>query len=132
MEPNDEVQDYLELSEEYLRSAARDVEEGLFAPARLSLQQALELGLKAALMARTGTTGEDWTKHNVHGASGKHFRGHVEDAALARISRLVQEYGKSRNPGGETPTQAQTRDDLAFIQQVLHETNPRLLREVCG
>lgn len=41
MEPNDEVQEYLDLSDECLRSATRDAEDGLFAPARLSLRETI-------------------------------------------------------------------------------------------
>lgn len=131
MEPNDEVRDYLDLSEEFLRSATRSVDDGLFAPARLSLHQALELALKAALMARTRTTSEAWTSHNVHGAFGRHFRGHVPDAELGRVSRLVQEYGKSRYPGWDAPSEKEMRDDLAFVGTLLHETIPRLPQEAC-
>lgn len=131
MEPNDEVQEYLELSDQYLRTARRAAEDGLLAPARLSLHQALELAIKAALIARTRTSGEDWAIHNVHGAFGRHFRGHVPDPDLGRISRLVQEYGRSRYPGWEAPSEPQMQDDLRFVEALLHDIVPRLIREVC-
>lgn len=131
MEPHDEVREYLDLSDEYLRAAMRASEDGHLAPARLSLHQAMELALKGALMARTRTGGEAWASHNVHGAFGRHFRGHLPDADLSRISRLVQEYGKSRYPGWDAPTAEQMRDDLKFVERVLRELVPRLIEEVC-
>ena len=129
MEPDDEVQDYLHLSADFLRSARRDVEDGLFAPARMSLHQALELGLKAALMAKTGTTGEDWATHNVHGQFGRHFRDTAGDKVVARVSRLLQEYGKSRYPDWPVPSEREMRDDLRFVAELLEDTLPRLIEE---
>lgn len=91
--------------------------------------QALELALKAALMARTRTTGEEWGTHNVHGPFARHFRGAVPDADLSRVSRLIQEYGKSRYPDWTMPSAKSIEDDLAFIEGVVLETVPRLVTE---
>ena len=129
MEHDDEVQDHLHLSAEFLRSARRDVRDGLYAPARFSMLQALELALKAALMARTRTASESWVTHNVHGPFGRHFRGAVPEPDLARVSRLIQEYGKSRYPDWAAPSAARLEDDLAFIARVVKETVPRLVLE---
>lgn len=130
MEQDDEVQDYLHLSADFLQSARRDVDEGRFAPARMSMHQALELGLKAALMAKTGTAGEDWATHNVHGQFARHFRGRVEDAVLSRVSRLLQEYGKSRYPDWPSPPEREMREDLRLVEELVEETLPRLIQEV--
>lgn len=129
MEPNDEIQDHLDLSADFLRSASRDVADGLYAPARFSMLQALELALKAALMAKTRTTGEEWGTHNVHGPFGRHFRGTVPDDDLSRLNRLIQEYGKSRYPDWAMPSKKSIEDDLAFIERIVLETVPRLVEE---
>lgn len=127
MDLHDEVQDYLALSGEFLASAARDVDEGRLAPARMSMLQALELGLKAALIARSGTQGDAWATHNVHGPFARLFRGRVDDAVLTRVSRLVQEYGRSRYPDWAKPEEKEMRDDLAFVTTLVQETLPRLV-----
>lgn len=129
MEHDDEVQDYLHLSADFLRSARRDVSEGLFAPARMSMLQALELGLKAALMAKTRKGSHEWATHNVHGPFGRHFRGVVDDGVITRINRLVQEYGKSRYPDWPHPAEEEMREDLRFVSEMVEELLPRLAQE---
>lgn len=126
MELDEEIQDHLHLSGEFLRSAQRDVRDGLLAPARPSMLQALDLALKAALIARTGRA---WETHNVHGPFGQHFRGRVEDGTLARVNRLIQEYGKSRYPDWEPPSDKAMQDDLAFVTRVVEEIVPALVTE---
>lgn len=129
MEQDEEIQDYLDLSREFLTSARRDVEGGLHAPARLNMLQSLELGLKAALMAKTRTTGADWGTHNIHGPFGKHFRDALSQSLLARVNRLIQEYGKSRYPDWESPSPEALESDLAFIETFVKETLPQLVAE---
>jgi len=127
MELDDEVQEHLHLSGDFLRSAERDVRDGLYAPARLSLLHALELGLKAALLAKTG---RPWGTHVVHGPFGQHFRGRIDERTLGRLNRLVQEYGRSRYPDWEAPTEATMNDDLTFVRSMVEETIPALVAEV--
>lgn len=129
MGPDEEVRDYLDLSADYLESAKRDVVEGRLAPARLSMHQALELALKAGLMAKTRKPGQEWSTHNVHGSFAKHFRGLVPDATLTRINRLVQEYGRSRYPGWPTPAEDEMKADVDFVATLVEETIPRLVEE---
>lgn len=126
MELDEEIQDHLHLSGEFLRSARRDVQDGLLAPARLSMLQALELALKAALIAKTR---RPWETHNVHGPFGQHFRGRVDERALARVNRLVQEYGKSRYPDWEAPSEKAMREDLEFVARMVEEIVPSLVAE---
>lgn len=101
--------------------------DGLYAPARMSMIHALELALKAALMAKTG---RPWDTHNVHGPFGQHFRGRIDDKTLARLNRLVQEYGKSRYPDWEAPSEPSMKEDLAFVKLLVEETIPALTAEV--
>ena len=130
MEQGEAVQEHLDLSRDFLASAQRDVEEGRLAPARFNLLHALELALKAALIAKTGSA--TWPTHNVHGPFGQHFRGRMAPATLAKVNLLVQEYGRSRYPDWKEPDHAEMRSDVSFIAQVIEETIPGLIAEVDG
>lgn len=126
MDPDEAVRQHLRLSRAFLASAERDVEAGNFAPARLTLLHALELSLKAALVARTG---QPWDTHNVHGPFGQHFRDAVPATTPARVNKLVQEYGKSRYPDWEEPSAREMQADLAFVEQVVGHIVPALVSQ---
>ncbi len=65
------IQDYYNLSLNYLESAKISLKKELFEPAMFSAIHALELSLKAALLTKTD---EAWKTHNIGGQFGKYFR----------------------------------------------------------
>ena len=127
MGQDEAVQEHLDLSRDFLASAQRDAEEGRFAPARFNLLPALELALKAALIARTGST--TWSTHNVHGPFGQHFRGRMDAGTLAKVNLLIQEYGRSRYTDWEEPSHDEMSEDVAFVARMIEETIPHLVSE---
>jgi len=64
------IQEYYNLSCNYLESAKINLENELFEPAMFSAIHALELSLKAALLTKTD---EAWKTHNIGGQFGKYF-----------------------------------------------------------
>ena len=65
------IQDYYNLSLNYLESAKISLKKELFEPAMFSAIHALELSLKTALLTKTDET---WKTHNIGGQFGKYFR----------------------------------------------------------
>ena len=65
------IQDYYNLSLNYLESAKISLKKELYEPAMFSAIHALELILKAALLTKTD---EAWKTHNIGGQFGKYFR----------------------------------------------------------
>ena len=65
------IQEYYNLSCNYLESAKISLKKELFEPAMFSAIHALELALKAVLFTKT----EDaWKTHNIGGQFGKYFK----------------------------------------------------------
>jgi len=90
-----EVQGHLALSREFLGTATAALERGELFPARFNALHALELGVKAALLAKTGRIPRT---HNVGGEFARHFRGQVGDALCSEVNRALDAYSASRYP----------------------------------
>jgi HEPN domain-containing protein len=64
------IQEYYNLSCNYLESAKINLENELFEPAMFSAIHALELSIKTAFLTKTD---EAWKTHNIGGQFGKYF-----------------------------------------------------------
>lgn len=124
-----EASHYLDLSRDFIAGARVAAEAGHLAPARSSSIHALELCLKAAIIARLGNAPR---MHNVGGEFGRLFRPRLGIDILRKINRLLDDYNSPRYPDWETPAAATVLADIQFIERLLAETIPPLLREDAG
>ncbi len=83
------IQEYYDLSCNYLESAKISLKNELFEPAMFSAIHALELSLKAALLTKTD---DAWKTHNIGGQFGKHFKDDVGEEACKRINVILSKY----------------------------------------
>ncbi|HEX2021703.1 MAG TPA: HEPN domain-containing protein [Candidatus Thermoplasmatota archaeon] len=108
---------------EYLAAAEVAAANGLHAPAHHHAMHALELGLKAALIA----DGEPPVRtHNPAGQFGHRFRGRVPDETLRSINRALARYHEMRYPGGSMEVE-EIEEALAFARRFLVDRLPALL-----
>ena len=89
------IQDYYNLSLNYLESAKISLKKELFEPAMFSAIHVLELSLKAALLTKTD---EAWKTHNIGGQFGKYFREEIGDKTCRRINVILSKYNLPRPP----------------------------------
>lgn len=80
------VQDYYNLSLNYLESAKISLKNELFEPAMFSAIHALELSLKAAILTKEE---ESWKTHNIGGQFGKYFREQIGEKTCRRINTII-------------------------------------------
>lgn len=124
-----EASHYLDLSREFIAGARVAAEADHLAPARFNSIHALELGLKAAIIARLGNAPRI---HNIGGEFGRLFRPRLGTDILRKINRLLDDYNSPRYPDWETPEAATVLADIEFIERLLAEDIPALIREVVG
>lgn len=117
------VQNYLDLSREYLEAAQALADKGLTAPAYHNALHALELAVKAALATRLAEVPHT---HNVAGLFGREFRADAGADVCSRIGILLHAYDAPRYPEWAAPEEL--NDDLAFIERVVTVVVPELVR----
>ena len=116
MGPDEEVQDYYDLSLKYLQAAVINLEEELFEPAMSNGIHALELSCKSALK----TVIDDPIKtHNVGGLFGQHFRDTVGDERCKQINFILGKYNFPRYPGDDEAVVEDVREDIAVIKEFI-------------
>jgi HEPN domain-containing protein len=120
----DKIQDYYNLSLNYLESAKISLKKELFEPAMFSAIHALELSLKAALLTKT----EDaWKTHNIGGQFGKYFREEVSDKTCKRINVIISKYNLPRYPSEKAVDANEVEKDINFIEEFIeHQIVPLL------
>ena len=110
------IQDYYNLSLNYLESAKINLKQELFEPAMFSAIHALELSLKAALLTKT----EDaWKTHNIGGQFGKHYREKIGDKTCKRINVILSKYNLPRYPSEKQLDSDEVVDDIKFIEEFI-------------
>ena len=110
------IQEYYDLSGNYLLSAKISLKNDLFEPAMFSAIHALELSLKAALLTKTD---EAWKTHNIGGQFGKHFRDDVGDMVCRRINMILSKYNLPRYPSQTTWDPEEIEKDIDFINDFI-------------
>jgi HEPN domain-containing protein len=110
------VQDYYDLSVNYLESAKISLKKELFEPAMFSAIHALELSLKAALLTKTD---EAWKTHNIGGQFGKYFRKEIGDKSCRRINVIISKYNLPRYPSEKVLDPAEVEKDINFIEEFI-------------
>ena len=112
----DKIQDYYNLSLNYLESAKISLKKELFEPAMLGAIHALELSLKAVLLTKT----EDaWKTHNIGGQFGKYFKEEVGDKTCRRINVIISKYNLPRYPSEKALDTDEVEKDIKFIKDFI-------------
>ena len=106
------IQDYYDLSLNYLESAKISMKKELFEPTMFSAIHALELSLKAALLTKTD---EAWKTHNIGGQFGKYFRQGIGDKICRRINVILSKYNVPRYPSEGALDPQEIEQDINFI-----------------
>ncbi len=110
------IQDYYNLSLNYLESAKINLKQELFEPAMFSAIHALELSLKAALLTKTD---EAWKTHNVGGQFGKYFREEIGDKTCRKINIITSKYNLPRYPSEKVLDSEEVEKDINFIEEFI-------------
>jgi len=123
MERNEEVQEYLTLSEKYMNAATCVFKEELYEPALANAIHALELASKAALFAVV--TGPLKT-HNVGGLFAQHYRAHVGKDMCKQLNKILNKYNIPRYPEEPLIGKEEIEEVLNFAEQFLEEVKTLL------
>jgi HEPN domain-containing protein len=118
------IQEYYNLSCNYLESAKINLENELFEPAMFSAIHALELSLKAALLTKTD---EAWKTHNIGGQFGKYFRQDRGDKICRRINVILSKYNLPRYPSEAALDPHEIEKDIDFIVELIKQHIVRLI-----
>ncbi len=110
------IQDYYNLSLNYLESAKISLKKELIEPAMFSAIHALELSLKAALLTKTDET---WKTHNIGGQFGKYFREESGDKICQRINIILSKYNLPRYPSEKSLDPEEVEKDIIFIKDFI-------------
>ena len=110
------IQDYYDLSLNYLESAKISLKKELFEPAMFSAIHALELSLKAAILTKTD---EAWKTHNISGQFGKYFRKEIDDKTCRRINVIISKYNLPRYPSEKALDPSEVEKDITFIKEFI-------------
>ena len=110
------IQDYYNLSLNYLESAKISLKKELYEPAMFSAIHALELSLKAALLTKTE---DSWKTHNIGGQFGKYFREELGNKTCRRINVILSKYNLPRYPSENILDSEEVADDVRFIEEFI-------------
>jgi len=110
------IQDYYNLSLNYLESAKISLKKELFEPAMFSAIHALELSLKAALLIKTK---DAWKTHNIGGQFAKYFREEIGDKTCRRINVIISKYNLPRYPSEKSLDPEEVEEDIKFIDEFI-------------
>jgi len=110
------IQDYYNLSLNYLESAKISLKKDLFEPAMFTAIHALELSLKAALLTKTN---EAWKTHNIGGQFGKYFRDEIGDKICRKINVILSKYNLPRYPSEKVLDPEEVEKDITFIEEFI-------------
>ncbi|MBN2602658.1 MAG: HEPN domain-containing protein [Candidatus Thermoplasmatota archaeon] len=110
------IQNYYNLSLNYLESAKISLEKELFEPAMFTAIHALELSIKAALITKTD---ESWKTHNIGGQFGKYFLEEIGDKTCRRINVIISKYNLPRYPSEKALNPQEVEEDIAFIKDFI-------------
>ena len=118
------IQEYYDLSCNYLESAKISLKNELYEPAMFTAIHALELALKSSLLTKTE---DSWKTHNIGGEFGKYFRKELGDEICRKINMLLSRYNLPRYPS-ETPLDSdEVEHDIKFIEDLIEHQIPNLL-----
>ena len=112
----EKIQEYYDLSLNYLKSARISLNNELFEPAMFSAIHALELSLKAALLTKTK---ESWKTHNIGGQFGKYFREEIGDKTCRKINVILSKYNLPRYPSEKALDPDEVEKDIRFIEEFI-------------
>ena len=118
------IQDYYNLSLNYLESAKVSLKKELFEPAMFSAIHALELSLKAALLNKTD---EAWKTHNIGGQFGKYFREKIGDKTCRKINVIISKYNLPRYPSEKPLNPDEVEKDIDFIEEFIEHQIIKIL-----
>lgn len=121
----DKIQDYYNLSLNYLESAKISLKKELIEPAMFSAIHALELGLKSALLTKTD---EAWRTHNIGGQFGKYFKDEIGDKTCRRINVIMSKYNLPRYPSEKALDPHEVEKDISFIEDFIENQIRALLK----
>jgi len=119
------IQDYYDLSLNYLESAKITLKNELFEPAMFSAIHALELSIKAAVLTKTD---EAWKTHNIGGQFGKYFQNDIGDKTCRRINVIISKYNLPRYPSQKELESEEVEDDICFIEDFIRHQVAALLK----
>ena len=118
------IQEYYDLSCNYLESAKISLKNELYEPAMFTAIHALELALKSSLLTKTEGS---WKTHNVGGEFGKYFRKEIGDEICRKINILLSKYNLPRYPSEAPLDPDEVENDIKFIEDLIEHQIPNLL-----
>ena len=124
--PTNKIQDYYNLSLNYLQSAKISLKKELFEPAMFSAIHALELSLKAALLTKTD---DAWRTHNIGGQFGKYFRDEIGEKTCQIVNIILSKYNLPRYPSENALEPGEVKEDIKFIEDFIEHQLSQLLKQ---
>jgi len=118
------IQEYYDLSCNYLESAKISLKNELYEPAMFTAIHALELALKSSLLTKTEGA---WKTHNIGGEFGKYFRKELGDDICRKINMLLSKYNLPRYPSEAPLDPDEVENDIKFIEDLIEHQIPNLL-----
>jgi HEPN domain-containing protein len=118
------IQEYYDLSCNYLESAKISLKNELYEPAMFTAIHALELALKSSLLTKTEGS---WKTHNIGGEFGKYFRKELGDDICCKINILLSKYNLPRYPSESPLDPDEVENDIKFIEDLIEHQIPNLL-----
>ena len=118
------IQEYYDLSCNYLESAKISLKNELYEPAMFTAIHALELALKSSLLTKTEGS---WKTHNIGGEFGKYFRKKLGDEICRKINVLLSKYNLPRYPSEAPLDPDEVENDIKFIEDLIEHQIPNLL-----
>jgi HEPN domain-containing protein len=118
------IQEYYDLSCNYLESAKISLKNELYEPAMFTAIHALELALKSSLLTKTENS---WKTHNIGGEFGKYFRKELGDDICRKINILLSKYNLPRYPSESPLDPDEVENDIKFIEDLIEHQIPNLL-----
>jgi HEPN domain-containing protein len=126
MESDEEILEYLRLSQTYLEAARDLLDEDLYEPSLFNAILALELSVKSALLNKVDN---NLILHQVGGLFGREFRNVVGNDICREINDILSKYNLPRYPGTEPITRSEAQDVVKFVKNFIEKIIPELLEK---
>ena len=124
MGTTEEIQEYFQMSLDYLQAAQQNMSSKLLEPAMANGIHALELAMKAAIHTVLDAPVKT---HNIGGLFGKHFRKRVGKEKCRSANLMLTKYNLPRYPGQRPLEEQEVRSDIAFIDELVQKDIRKLI-----
>ena len=118
------IQEYYELSSDYLESAKISYKNELFEPAMFTAIRALELALKGAVLTKTKDALETY---NIGVQFEKYFREELGNETCKGINVLLSKYNLSRYPDDAALDPVEVKKNIKYIEDFIEHMTSKFL-----